>query len=189
MGIRYPDLAGKEEWSKRFLTKAAEWMMRKHVGVNLLVFRWLNPPNPLAQTVSGTPNFEEAYRETYGVSSGLGQEFDAVNNPISSQPDYVHFQVEALAPPRSFVPFSDQYHSQTDSTFVYSLDDRVKVGDFLTLEHVISMNTARSKRVWKVDHVESVGMTTRMYFQIIVTPFPNLPAHMLDVIEEIRGNV
>jgi hypothetical protein len=184
MTHRLDTLNEREKWAKRKIVDVGfRLLFKRHYRVEAILWRPLAVADPLPITSVDVKDKENSLREVYGDYSGLAQETDEMDMPIvqdGSQPPYVIFGIDVLVPPLSFVPFSDQYHSTQESTFSYCQDGRLKNGDFLAIQHPESDDNYgnRSKRIFKVDHMTSVGVTIAMYKQFILTPYPENPPGM-----------
>lgn len=188
MTHRLDSLNEREKFAVRKIVEPGlRLLTKRHYKVDAILWRPQTFDNLTQTTSSGVPEAEDAYRDVYGDYSGLGQERDEQDKPIlqdGTQPPYTIFWIVVLVPPLSFVPFSGQYHSTEESTFSYTLDDRLKMGDFLAIRHPDPDNNDgdRSMRIFKVDHAKGVGVTVRMYTKFVLTPFPTAPPGMLDAI-------
>lgn len=178
MGRRLNGLSQLEAWAKDRYIDPGMLIVMKRYRVDVIVFRKLNVAAAVQvpSTSNKVFNQEDIYREIYGNYSSLSVE----QNPDGTKPapgtENVLFSAIFAIPPQSFVPFSDQYHSTPESTYAYTVDQRVLPNDYLIIQHNLpAQGGLRSKRVYKIEHEQAVGVTVQMFRKFIITPQIGLP--------------
>lgn len=186
MARRLFGLTQTEAWAKdRLIEPGMNMLLRRH-RVDALLYRRLqiSTGTQVPKTHPSVFEQEDVYRSVYGTHSALSKEQKADFSPTSPSDTHVLFSTIIAIPPQSFVAFSDRYHSTAESTWAYTIDDRISPQDYLIVQHSLpSVGGTRSRRVYKVEHVESVGVTVQLVRKFIITPQMGLPEGAEEVLD------
>lgn len=185
MPLKFTGLADTEAWAKKKLLDPGIAILERRWRIDALIYRNIAYEEPTEVTSVGVPEYEDAYREVYGQFSGMSVEKDEHGDPTTPDTKFVLFEATVIIPPMSFVPFSDDYHSTSESTFAFTKDDRITVQDYLVIRHRDENDDGeRSKRIYLVDHKQGAGVTIKMYSRLVLTPQMGDPVGLEKALEE-----